>query len=81
MTDELQKAAGHVATITAGLAAIKAHATENNDATLLALEASLHEACAAARADYLAARQADQETVSAFSGGDGDKTQPSAPNS
>lgn len=80
MTDELTKAAAHVAAITAGLAAIKAHGQTTNDTALLALEADLHASCAAARADYLEARGADQDTVSAFSGGDGDKKAPSAPN-
>lgn len=79
MTDELTKAAAHVAAIRDGLNGIKAHAETTNDATLLALEADLHQRCEAARADYLEARDAGAEVTASFSGGDGDKTAPENP--
>lgn len=70
MDDELKKAAAHVAAIRDGLNGIKAHAEATNDATLLALEADLHQRCEAARADYLEARNAGADVVSTFSGGE-----------
>ena len=77
MTDERERALGHVGAIRSGLQAIEAHAATTGDTTLAALAADLHDDCEKARADYLSARGwSSAGEVATFSGGEDKPPQP-----